>query len=337
MQYRSVPNTSLELSEIGFGCGGNAGLMVRGSVAEQERAVARALELGINYFDNAPDYGDGAAETNLGRALKALRARPAVTSKVEIRHGDLGDIARHVVRSCEASLKRLGLERIDCLMIHNGPTRADPKLEGRSYRRLALPDFLGPRGALEGLEKLRAAGKIAYAGFVCRGGDADAVREVLRTQRFQLMNVPYTLINPSAGFADFSTTPQQHYGSVMLDARNHRAGCAIFSPLAGGYLTDDYLDGAAGHPLARAHDSSSAEGMRALELAKQMRFLARENGMTLPQVAYRFILANTSATTVVGGFSSLEQLEEIAKVSGMPPLPAQEIARVEAVWRESAD
>ncbi|HXZ21376.1 MAG TPA: aldo/keto reductase [Pseudolabrys sp.] len=57
----------LRLSEIGFGCGGNAGLMVRGSHDEQQRVIERALELGIDHFDTAPDYGDGAAERNLGR------------------------------------------------------------------------------------------------------------------------------------------------------------------------------------------------------------------------------------------------------------------------------
>jgi aryl-alcohol dehydrogenase-like predicted oxidoreductase len=55
MEYRQVGNTDLRASEIGFGCGGNAGLMVRGSSEEQRQVVARAVELGINYFDNAPD------------------------------------------------------------------------------------------------------------------------------------------------------------------------------------------------------------------------------------------------------------------------------------------
>src|SRR5207245_10260545 len=82
--------------------------MVRGSPAEQRRVVARAVELGINYFDNAPDYGNGVAEENLGRVLKELKLRPVITSKVEVRHTDLGDIAGHVVRSTEESLERLG-------------------------------------------------------------------------------------------------------------------------------------------------------------------------------------------------------------------------------------
>ena len=90
MQYRPVGHTGIRMSEVGFGCGGNAGLMVRGTHDEQRQVVARAIELGINYFDNAPDYGDGVAETNLGRVLRELGVRPYITTKVEIRNDDLG-------------------------------------------------------------------------------------------------------------------------------------------------------------------------------------------------------------------------------------------------------
>src|SRR5881397_3321428 len=96
VEYWQVGKIELRVSEIGFGCGGNAGLMVRGSPAEQRRVVERAVELGINYFDNAPDYGNGVAEENLGRVLKELKLRPVITSKVEVRYTDLGDIAGHV-------------------------------------------------------------------------------------------------------------------------------------------------------------------------------------------------------------------------------------------------
>src|SRR5689334_4477448 len=110
MRYRSIPAAGISISEIGLGCGGTAGLMVRGSHLEQRTVVARALEQGVNYFDVAPDYGDGVAEENLGRVLRELGARPYITTKVEIRADDLADIAGHVVRSTEASLRRLGAE-----------------------------------------------------------------------------------------------------------------------------------------------------------------------------------------------------------------------------------
>ncbi|CAN0417027.1 unnamed protein product, partial [Phaeothamnion confervicola] len=135
MRYRQIGSTDLALPEIAFGCGGNAGLMVRGSAAEQERAVARALDLGITYFDNAPDYGDGRAEEALGRALKSLGVRPLLNSKVEIRADNLGDIAGHVIASAEASLSRLGVEHLDVLQIHNGPIARPVHLQGGANAR----------------------------------------------------------------------------------------------------------------------------------------------------------------------------------------------------------
>ena len=337
MHYRRIPQTTLSLSEIGFGCGGNAGLMVRGSHPDQQRIVARALELGINYFDTAPDYGDGAAETNLGRVLHALEQRPVINSKVEIRSGNLADIAGHIVASCESSLKRLGIDHLDCLQIHNGPLAVAPALEGGSYRHLALQDFLRPGGALEGLHRLKAAGKINYAGFICRGGDGNEVRELLKTGQFHLINVPYTLINPTAGVARPSTaTAQPDYGDVINDAGKLGVGCAVFSPLAGGFLTDDRLNGATSHPLARPHDPLSDKARQTIEMAKAVRFLATANHISLAQAAYRFILMHGHVTTVVGGFSSQEQMEEIAKVSGMGPFGPDEMAKLDRVWRANA-
>lgn len=173
VDYRQIGHTELRASEIGFGCGGNAGLMVRGGPSEQQRVVARAIELGINYFDNAPDYGDGAAEENLGRVLKALQIRPVITSKVEVRHVDLGDIAGHVVRSTEQSLKRLGLEALDILQIHNGPAWPPPRLEGQVYTQLWIEDYLRPGGAIDGLQRVLRDGKARYVGFICRGNSHD--------------------------------------------------------------------------------------------------------------------------------------------------------------------
>ncbi|MPZ16175.1 MAG: aldo/keto reductase, partial [Chloroflexi bacterium] len=147
MKYREVGNTGIRVSEIGFGGGGNAGLMVRGSVEEQRDAIFRALDLGINYFDQAPDYGTGISETNLGRVLKDLGVRPYVTTKVEVREQNLDDIAGHVVRSVDESLNRLGVDYVDFLQIHNGPVLTRPELSGRTYTHLWIEDYLRQGGA----------------------------------------------------------------------------------------------------------------------------------------------------------------------------------------------
>src|SRR5579875_3035081 len=91
MQTRILVRTGLQVSVLGFGCGAVGGLMVRGEAAEQERAVARALELGINYFDTAPLYGNGESEKNLGRVLARLRPTLFLGTKVRLTSAEIGN------------------------------------------------------------------------------------------------------------------------------------------------------------------------------------------------------------------------------------------------------
>src|SRR5438477_5851583 len=104
METRPFGNTGLTVSVLGFGCGAVGGLMVRGEPADQERTIARALEAGVNYFDTAVQYGDGASEKNLGRVLKRLKPADAVVgTKVRIKSADFGRIGEAVAASLEGS------------------------------------------------------------------------------------------------------------------------------------------------------------------------------------------------------------------------------------------
>ncbi len=127
MERRTLGRTGLRVSALGFGCGNVGGLMVRGTAADQERAVARALELGINYFDTAPSYGDGESERNLGRVLRTLRPDVFVGTKFRIQPDERGRVAEAVAASLEASLRRLGLERVDLLQLHVQRLQAGPQ------------------------------------------------------------------------------------------------------------------------------------------------------------------------------------------------------------------
>ena len=108
METRVYGRTGMEISILGFGCGAVGGLMVRGASADQEKAIGRALDAGINYFDTAVQYGNGASETNLGRAWKTLNPAGAfVGTKVRIPPADFGRIAEAVTESLDGSLARL--------------------------------------------------------------------------------------------------------------------------------------------------------------------------------------------------------------------------------------
>jgi aryl-alcohol dehydrogenase-like predicted oxidoreductase len=319
MQYRRMGSTDLAVSEIAFGCGGTAGLMVRGSFDEQVRAAARAIELGINYFDESPDYGDGSSEENLGRVLRELGVRPIIDTKVE---------------SVDESLRRLGVDWVDIVQIHGGPVGAKPTLTGRAYNVLWIEDYLRPGGALEGLQRLLSTGKTRYIGFICRGNDGPYVRQLIDTGCFHMINLVYNLLNPSAGARRVpGLEPGPDFGGVIDYAYEHGVGVAVYNPLAGGLLTDTTLRGGAPHPLSRSRVQSEA-AQPGVRRAQALAFLSKE-GRTMAQAGMRFILDHPGVTTVLGGFSGIEHLEEAVPASGAPSLTAEEMARIEMVWRSN--
>ncbi len=96
MQRRKLGRTGLEISILGFGAGAVGGLMTKGAAADQERAIARAVDQGINYIDTASIYGNGESERNLGRVLKALKPNIVLGTKVRLKAADRKRVATFV-------------------------------------------------------------------------------------------------------------------------------------------------------------------------------------------------------------------------------------------------
>ena len=119
MQYRTLGKTGLRLSEIGFGCGANAVLMVRASYEEQLKAVRHALDSGINYFDTAFAYGLGKSEENLGKILNELGASAIVSTKIRLEPEDMADVKSATVQAVEAGLDRLKRDSVNLIQLHN--------------------------------------------------------------------------------------------------------------------------------------------------------------------------------------------------------------------------
>src|SRR3954470_22680883 len=105
VEKRRFGRTGLDISLLGFGCGAVGGLMTKGDPADQERAVVRALEAGINYFHNAALYGDGESERNLGPVLAKLNPDVVVGTKVRVAAEDMSRIGAAIAEALDASLK----------------------------------------------------------------------------------------------------------------------------------------------------------------------------------------------------------------------------------------
>ena len=107
MEYRTLGRTGITISAMGFGCGSVGGLMIRGDHAARVRAAARAIELGVNFFDTAPAYGRLVSEANLGLVLEELGADVLVGTKVRLDAAGMDDVEAAIISSVEDSLRRL--------------------------------------------------------------------------------------------------------------------------------------------------------------------------------------------------------------------------------------
>ncbi len=337
MNYRPLGTTGLQLSEIGFGTGDNAGLFISGTVDEQCRILGRALELGVNYVDTAAGYGDSVSETNLGQVLRQLRARPILTSKVEVVVAQTADVAGAVVASVEASLRRLGVDYLDIVQIHNSPAyrRPDGWTGGPTgpWMPMTVEEYLGPNGATEGLRRLRESGKARFTGYAGTG-PSPLPKAIYAAGDVTLQNVHYNLLNPTAGMPKpKGLEVDADLEQLMVYAAEQGAGCAIINPLASGVLTDHAVGGGARHPLAgKAVMRNPAGYERRLARARSLAFLARD-GRTLAQAAVQFILRHPAVTTVLGGFTAVEHVDEMVGALSATPLSAEDLARIELAWR----
>lgn len=345
MIYRKLGRTGLEVSEIAFGTGDNAGLLVSGTEEQQVDAVARALELGVNYFDTSPDYGKGMAEVNLGRALKKLAARPIVATKAEVHAADFGDIEGRIHKTLDESLERLGLRSVAVFMIHNMPRRQHNP-GARFLPPFTVDDYLGP--ALRALKRARAQGKIEVFGLSAELGEAPAVKAILDSGEFGVINVSYNLANPTAAAQApgiMCTDDYEDHGGVvdydgiLTHAGERGVGAAVIRPLAGGALTSAVVTGGvtARHALAggmftRIPEIFAPEARRGRAFA----FLERP-GRPLSHAAYAFVLSHPAVSTVIGGFSDRVQFEDLARCSGAPPLTQDELSLVQDVYRRNFD
>src|SRR6266576_1931762 len=218
METRTLGRTGPEVSALGFGCGAVGGLMVRGSPGDQERAVARAIEAGINYFDTAALYGNGESERNLGRVLKTLKADIIVGTKVRLSAEHRADVAKAIAQGMDDSLKRMGRDHVDLFQLHN------PLVAQDSDDKLAIDIALNE--VAPALEKLRKAGKTRFIG-LSGVGETAALQRAIDSKLFDTVQVVYNALNPSAGGSMPKGAPGQDYGRLHERARANDMGTII--------------------------------------------------------------------------------------------------------------
>jgi aryl-alcohol dehydrogenase-like predicted oxidoreductase len=313
VNQRVLGRTGLRVSVVAFGAGPVSGLMTGDDAALQQATVARAIALGVNWFDTAAGYGDGRSEANLGRVLTELGVadRVNVATKVRIPADQLDDPAEAIARSVRDSLARLRLPRVTLLQLHNGITTG----RGDEANSVTPADVLRPGGVLAGLARVRADGLAQFLGLTGTGHPA-ALREVIRSGGFDTIQSPYNLLNPSAGRPGTPADGDTDYGNIFADCAAAGVGVFAIRVFAGGALLGRPPSA---HTLRTPYFPLSLyerDAARAAELCSHM-----VSGLPMPVSAVRYALAHPAVCSAIIGFGSPADVDEA--VSGGPdgPLP----------------
>ena len=306
MRYRPLGTTGLSVSELSFGAGPVSGLMTGDSREDQSAVVARAVELGINWFDTAAGYGAGRSEENLGRVLESLRPpQPIhVATKVRLLLDGETDLRPLVVASVRASLRRLRRPRVTLLQIHNSIT---PR-RGDEPTSITPNDVLGPHGVMAAMEDLRAEGLVDHFGLTGIG-HPDSLRLVLHSGRFATIQAPFHLLNPSALITMPPDFPETNYGGFLRDAhdlgmglfaiRVFAAGALLGAPPSAHTLQTPFF------PLALYQRDVA----RAIQLRETL-----DPCQSLQDLALRYVLSSPEIASAIIGFGAVPHIEEAVQL-----------------------
>jgi aryl-alcohol dehydrogenase-like predicted oxidoreductase len=295
MEYRLLGRSGLKVSAFSFGAmtfGGSGFFSTVGETKldEARRQIAMCLDAGVNLFDTADIYSGGESEELLGEALGARRPSVLIATKFLARMGpgenDLGASRLHIIQACEASLRRLKTDYIDLYQIHN--------------QDLLTP----PEETLRAFDDLVRAGKVRYIGSSNHSGwtkmRALATSDRLGLTRYISQQIQYSLLRRDAE-------------DELLPLGVHEGvGALIWGPLASGYLSGKFRDGAnrEGTRLGARGQLADTDTERARRIVAAIEDIAGPRGVSLSQVALNWVVRRPGVASIIVGARTAEQLAD---------------------------
>jgi aryl-alcohol dehydrogenase-like predicted oxidoreductase len=298
MEFRQLGHSGLKVPVLSFGTGTFGGrgdffsAWGNSDVAEATRLVDICLEAGVNFFDTADVYSQGASEEILGKAVAGRRSSVLISTKATFRMGegpnDLGSSRYHLIQACEASLRRLHTDYIDVYHLH-GFDQLTPIEE-----------------TLKTLDTLIQSGKVRYIACSNFSGwhlmKSLAISERYGWSRYVAHQAYYSLIG------------REYEWELMPLAIDQNIGTIVWSPLGWGRLTGKIGRNQPLPKVSRLHKTAeqgppvSDEYLYAVIDALEE--VARETSKTVPQVALNWLLQRPTVANIIIGARNEEQLRQ---------------------------
>jgi aryl-alcohol dehydrogenase-like predicted oxidoreductase len=307
MQTRTL-GKELKVSALGLGCMGMSEFYGTGDEAESIRTIHRAIALGIDFIDTANVYGKGLNEELVGRALRGRRGDVVLATKFGIVRNAAGDFLgisgtpEYVRESCDASLKRLGVDVIDLYYQH----RVDPKTP--------VEDTVGA------MAELVWAGKVRYLGL------SEAAPSTLRRA---------CAVHPIAALqTEYSLWSRDPETEILPTCRELQVGYVAYSPLGRGFLTGRFKrpEDLPEDDWRRHHPRFEGQNFeRNLRLSDTVAEMAREKACTPAQLALAWVLSRGDDIVPIPGTKHVRLLEENAGSIGVR-LTKEDLERIEEAF-----
>lgn len=294
MEYRHLGSSGLFVSAIGLGTNQFGGKVDK---AQAAAIINTAVDLGINFIDTADTYREGRSEEYIGAAIKSLREKVLIATKV--RHpvapggpNDRGTSRYHVIDGAERSLRRLGVETIDLYQLHT------------------WDDETPIEESMRALEDLLRAGKVRYIGAsnfsAWQLTHANAVAELRGWTEFVSIQPHFHMLH-------------REVESEILEACKYFGiGVLPYFPLAGGFLTGKYKRGQAAPKGSRGEESPYVQKYMTdanYDVLEKLDVFAQQRGHNLGELAHAWLLAQPQVSSVISGASKPEQVQANAKAA----------------------
>ena len=316
MEYKPFGRTGLEVSAIGFGCweiGGGYGDI---EAAEFDRAIDRALDLGINCFDTAEGYGMGASERALGKALGNRRNDAIVVTKFGMNYKDMPNFRdssrERVLSSIDKSLANLGTDWVDVFLVH-WPDRNTPFEE-----------------TMRALDEVVAAGKVRFVGL--SNFKAEEIEQCMELRRIDVVQYGWNMFD------------RRMQSDILPLCEQHEIGFMAYGSLAYGLLTGTFTedtDFASDDWRSRATNMGniklfqtlfgSEHFPRNLRVVEDLKGVAERLAISLPQLALRWASSHAAVSTALVGCRNVAEVEDnVGAVASS--LSAADVSEIDGIF-----
>lgn len=323
MEYKKLAASSLRVSRMALGT------MTFGGQTQEADAIAimkHAYDCGVNFFDTADIYPDanercvsGDSERIIGKALKEIgRSNIILATKLRYPVGDginNSGLSRHrIIEACEDSLRRLNTDHIDMYYMH-------------------LPDDdTNMEESLYAMNDLLRAGKVCYIG-------------VANFAAWEIVDTLWTadrrnLIAPSITQNPYNLLTRSIETEFVPMIQRHRLSFTVYNPLCGGLLTGKHRWEDGPRPGTRFSEDAMYRKrywtQANFEAIEQLKKIAEEAGISLVELAMRWVISHDYVTSAVAGFSRMEQFDQNVKMFEQGPLSPDTMTACDAIWHTLA-